>query len=99
MFPRLTDCLYPCSYREFRCLDTKTYPIANYSRYPGVSLEFSSSELTEMTEVLAYDSASFVAEVGGALGLFLGFSFYLTVDLLIIVAIKASELKITKLAK
>ena len=35
------------------------------------------ASVTEEQDMLAYDFSSFVAEVGGALGLFLGFSFYL----------------------
>ena len=35
-------------------------------------------EIIEETEVLAYSFISFLAEFGGALGLFLGFSFFRT---------------------
>ena len=34
------------------------------------------NEIIEETEVLAYGFTSFLAEFGGALGLFLGFSFF-----------------------
>ena len=40
------------------------------------------SEITEEVEEYIYDEISFIAEFGGALGLFLGFSFYMIWDLL-----------------
>ena len=39
------------------------------------------NEIIEETEVMAYGLVSFVAEFGGALGLFLGFSFLSVWDL------------------
>ena len=39
------------------------------------------SEVTEEREELLYDELSLVAELGGALGLFLGFSFLTVWDL------------------
>ena len=40
------------------------------------------SEITEEVEEYIYDEISFIAEFGGAMGLFLGFSFYMIWDLL-----------------
>ena len=39
--------------------------------------------LTKRTEEYVYDFFSFVAELGGALGLFLGFSFFMFWDFIV----------------
>ena len=41
----------------------------------GIMLNFGSKDTVVETEVLLYPFTSFLAEFGGALGLFLGFSF------------------------
>ena len=47
----------------------------------GFRLVLVNSEVTEEREELLYDELSLVAELGGALGLFLGFSFLTVWDL------------------
>ena len=47
----------------------------------GVRFLIAKNEIIEETEILAYGIVSFLAEFGGALGLFLGFSFYSLWDL------------------
>ena len=42
---------------------------------------YANNEVLEKTEVLVYDTVSLIAEFGGALGLFLGFSFLMVWDL------------------
>ena len=44
---------------------------------PGYMFVLVNNELTVKTEALLYDERSLLAEFGGALGLFLGFSFYM----------------------
>ena len=39
-------------------------------------MAYATTDVTYKTEMLIYPLISFVAEFGGALGLFLGFSFY-----------------------
>ena len=41
---------------------------------------FASTEVTELEEVYTYPILSFLSELGGALGLFLGFSFLMIWD-------------------
>ena len=48
---------------------------------PGFMFGFSSNSLTIKEEALLYPFDSFLAEFGGSLGLFLGFSFRLGLDL------------------
>ena len=43
---------------------------------PGIMFGYSSNSLTLKEETLLYPFESFLAELGGALGLFLGFSFH-----------------------
>jgi hypothetical protein len=48
----------------------------------GFQLGFAKSEYFEEKEVYLYDLTSFVSEFGGALGLFLGLSFFSCWDVL-----------------
>ena len=45
-------------------------------------ISFSTNVLTVLKEQYVYPMDSFIAEVGGALGLFLGFSFMMVWDLI-----------------
>ena len=49
----------------------------------GYRFVAANSEITEEVEEYIYDEISFIAEFGGALGLFLGFSFYMIWDILV----------------
>ena len=62
---------------------------------PGIYLQISyvGSTVTVKKEILVYPFESLVAEVGGALGLFLGFSFLMIWDVLEIVGLKLNLLK------
>ena len=48
---------------------------------PGIMFGYSSNSLTIKEEALVYPFMSFFAELGGSLGLFLGFSFLTLWDL------------------
>ena len=48
-----------------------------YTCVPGYMFVLVNDELTIKTEAYLYDERSLLAEFGGALGLFLGFSFYM----------------------
>ena len=49
--------------------------------YSGFCLLMANDELEEETEEYVYDEISLVSEVGGSLGLLLGFSFFMLFDL------------------
>ena len=49
----------------------------NFAENPILKLQFGDSTATVRKEVKAYQFDTLVADFGGALGLFLGFSFYL----------------------
>ena len=74
----MTGCLHPCIYSEFKIFGNPN--VADLNEY-GFQLSFAKAEVVEEKEVLVYDSLSFVAESGGALGLFLGFSFLTLLDI------------------
>ena len=87
-FKKLTGCLSPCTYMKYIVIYRQ-----RMSDQFGVQLGFAAAELTVKKEVkliifkflqeLLYPFSSFLAEFGGALGLFLGFSFAMLWDLVI----------------
>ena len=91
-----TGCKKPCKYRKFRIGEPKKLPF-NGNQTDGLMLwsmadekmvsklfrSKSSSILQVETEQLIYPLTSLVAEFGGCLGLFMGFSFMTIWDLFI----------------
>ena len=67
-----TGCLVPCSYKEFRFLGQ---PEEIDLDLFGFQLKFAKMEIIVEKETWLFEFESFVSEFGGALGLFLGFSF------------------------
>ena len=76
-----TGCLKPCRYSEY---SLPSVPPEKTSFYNGshVFLIPASKTVTKKTETLLYPFTSFVSEFGGALGLFVGFSFWMILDLI-----------------
>ena len=75
----LTGCLTPCSYTEFTLAAP---PIDVDLQGDGLHIFLTSTVVTRKTEVQMYPIESLVAEFGGALGLFIGFSFMTIWDIL-----------------
>ena len=71
-------CLLPCSYTEYKVFKAQTYDFANF----GFSLSFGSVVTTVRREYLIYPILSLVSDMGGSLGLFLGFCFFAMFDIL-----------------
>ena len=68
----MTGCSLPCIFIEFKLLGIpRSVPSDSYE----LKLSFAETEAVEEEEAYVYDLVSFISEVGGALGLFLGFSF------------------------
>ena len=67
-----TGCYPPCHYTQYQLA---SQPSRYQFQDQKFSLLFSSSTVLERTEEMLFPMASFVSEFGGALGLFLGFSF------------------------
>ena len=73
---KATGCKKPCQYYEYRTLGVPTpssFPHNNVTSYFG--LWYVSTETVMEVETWVYPWTSLVAEFGGTLGLFLGFSF------------------------
>ena len=57
-------------------------------RSMGIQLVLATKTVTILTEDLVYPFPSFLAEFGGALGLFLGFSFMMLIEFFVMIAQK-----------
>ena len=80
-----TGCQVPCRFREYKILNDLMKGVT--SRF-GIGMVFHSTEITLEEEDYVYPLVSFVAEFGGALGMFLGFSFLMVWDLLVMNVIR-----------
>ena len=74
-----TGCFPPCNYAEYQLatepLKYKEKEEITKNGAKRLAVLFSCSNALERTEQLLYPADSFISEFGGALGLFLGFSF------------------------
>ena len=71
-----TGCLMPCRYKEFKLVQ-----IVDGFFFPyGLGVSYSTTEIVVEEEQWVYPPVSFLAEFGGALGMFLGFSFIMFWD-------------------
>jgi hypothetical protein len=75
----ITGCIPPCSFTEYQLARE---PLKFEETTPRFLLMLSSSDVTKRTEEIIYPMESFVSEFGGALGLFLGVSFLMILDIL-----------------
>ena len=71
---RVTNCIKPCKYKEYKVVGEN-----RQTTLQSQDFSFSLWAISKNTEVkreeLIYPFSSFLAEFGGILGLFLGFSF------------------------
>ena len=74
----LTGCFPPCSYTEYK-LAAKPH---KFKTGKELRLQLSSSKVLMRREKIIYSMESLVSEFGGALGLFLGFSFMMLWNIL-----------------
>ena len=72
-----TGCLVPCHYTEYQLAGE---PFRYETNSTNISLILSSRDILSKTELRIYSLQSFIAEFGGALSLFLGFSFIMLWD-------------------
>ena len=74
-----TGCLLPCVYNQYQVVDE---PLTISKEKKMINLIRATKTTVIETEVLVYPFSSFLAEFGGALGLFVGFSFMVLWDLM-----------------
>ena len=88
-----TGCVKPCHFREYRMVDVPdvSMNMANSTFKSYFGLLFVSTETIFEEEILVYPWTSLVAEFGGTLGLFLGFSFMMLWDGAALVATLAGK--------
>ena len=67
-----TGCLYPCTFLEYRVAHTRRRP----NKVSALMISFGSMATTVRRETCSYSSLSLVSDIGGTLGLFIGFSFF-----------------------
>ena len=73
-----TGCLKPCTYIEYSLKAVQKISTKNSS---SLFLRMAESKISFKKELWVYDEISLVSEIGGALGLFVGFSFLSLADL------------------
>ena len=79
MVLNMTGCKLPCNYREFQSVGNPIQIKISGMDF-GFGLSLVTTDVSVETDELVYPFNSFVAEFGGAMGLFLGFSFLMIWD-------------------
>ena len=74
---RKTLCISPCTYKEYKLV---MEPINQLYMYKLLNVAFTDNKLLIEEEIESYSLISLVSDIGGALGLFLGFSFVMVWD-------------------
>ena len=85
-----SKCPLPCSYMEFEDVGEKIYFVSHEMNRIRFRLKYASTKITLKKEEHVFPFSSFLAEFGGALGMFLGFSFLMVWDFVKIILIKFS---------
>ena len=76
---KYTGCLLPCRYDEYSLVGSPVDGIG-FNHNLGIGIMFGSGTINVAREEKIYPLECFIAEFGGCLGLFLGFSFLMAVD-------------------
>ena len=94
---KMTGCYQPCNFKEYQFVNTnlKELDLVNFPDNRVAICLWAVSKYTQAEEeVLVYPFQSLIAEFGGCLGLFLGFSFMTIWDGLKGLVIWATQIKI-----
>ena len=73
-----TGCLKPCTYNEYKLTGEIEHPAKNHPGYIGIW--FPGKKVFIEKEVESYSFESLLSDIGGSLGLFLGFSLLMLWD-------------------
>ena len=77
-----TGCQVPCTYIDYEYIKGREMKVEDRNNSLLFMLNFAETIMTVKKEVLTYPFTSFLAELGGALGMFLGFSLLMIWDYL-----------------
>ena len=79
---KYTECPVPCNYRAIKAIDKpETFPnTIEFVEYGVYGFTLVSTDIQVYTEEYIYSFAGLVSDIGGALGLFIGFSFIMFWD-------------------
>ena len=77
---KILSCLEPCSYMSVKIIKASEMETVGKEEKGVVLLHFN-EQVHETVAYYSYDELSFIAEIGGYVGLFLGASMYQTADL------------------
>ena len=72
-----TGCPKPCQYKEYKLVGKEEYENEKYDQYIYFT---TTEEVIIEKELLSYSGLSLLADIGGTLGMFLGFSFLMVWD-------------------
>ena len=75
-----TKCMPPCLFNEYKLGDQDKWDSKAYSNNKLFKLKFTDNKIIIEKEIESYSFVSLVSDIGGALGLFLGFSFVMVWD-------------------
>ena len=73
-------CKKPCNYQEYKIIGEKSPTSMTKEGFLTFALLAIDNNIYVETEALLYPGTSLVAEIGGTLGLFIGFSFMILWD-------------------
>ena len=85
-----TGCPLPCSFTVYS-LAEEPFNSVGFEPKVGLDVMFGQRIITVDKEVFIYPFNSFIAEIGGSLGLFLGFSFLMGLDMIHEASIKIQK--------
>ena len=77
---KILSCLEPCTYISVKIIKASELEKVGEEE-AGVALLHFNEQVNETVAYYSYDELSFIAEIGGYVGLFLGASIYQTADL------------------
>ena len=93
---KMTGCYQPCNFKEYQFVNTnlKEFSLVEYPENQVAICLWAVSKYTQAEEeILVYPFQSLIAEFGGCLGLFLGFSFMALWDGLKSLVVWVTQLK------
>ena len=85
---KTTGCQLPCKYMEYVDVGQKNWEFETENNSLVYGFTFATTQVTIEEEIYFYPFDSFLAEFGGALGMFLGFSFFMVWDFIKWVLVK-----------